>query len=67
MIYSDRSVKVSFVRISLVNESHRGIKLCSNVTCETGINMRYFNEEHDFSNEYQLFQDDAFECDSDFN
>ena len=29
--------------------------------------MRYFNDGHDFSNEYQLFQDDAFECDSDFN
>ena len=43
------------------------IKSCSNVTCETGINMRHFNEEPDFSNEYQLFQDDAFECDSDFN
>ena len=26
-----------------------------------------FDEEHDFSNEYELFQDDAFECDSDFN
>ena len=43
------------------------IKLCSNVTCKTSINMRYFNEEHDFSNEYQLCQDDAVECDSDFN
>ena len=36
-------------------------------TCETGINIRYFNEEYDFSNKYQLFQNDAFECDSDFN
>ena len=26
-----------------------------------------FDEECDFSNKYELFQDDAFECDSDFN
>ena len=26
-----------------------------------------FDEERDFSNEYELFQNDAFECDSDFN